>query len=147
MAVQRNLSDIPAVAIYKINQSLDLFCWPYLAACRILVPQPGMEPLPLHWECRFLTTGPPGKSLLISRFLHSCVCVSHSVISNSMRSPWTSVHGILQARILGGGGCHFLPQGIFPTQGSNPGILHCRQIFHWLSHQGSPFALITKFNF
>ena len=117
MAVQRNLSDIPAVAIYKINQSLDLFCWPYLAACRILVPQPGMEPLPLHWECRFLTTGPPGKSLLISRFLHSCVCVSHSVISNSMRSPWTSVHGILQARILGGGGAAiFFPRGSSPPR-------------------------------
>ena len=26
-----------------------------------------------------------------------------------------------------GVGCHFLPQGIFPTQGSNPGLLHCRQ--------------------
>ena len=27
-----------------------------------------------------------------------------------------------------GVGCHFLLQGIFPTQGSNPGLLHCRQI-------------------
>ena len=26
-----------------------------------------------------------------------------------------------------GVGCHFLLQGIFPTQGSNPGLLHCRQ--------------------
>ena len=25
-------------------------------------------------------------------------------------------------------GCHFLPQGIFPTERSNPGLLHCRQI-------------------
>ena len=32
-----------------------------------------------------------------------------------------------------GVGCHFLLQGIFPTQGSNPGLLHCRQ-----SHQGGP---------
>ena len=32
-----------------------------------------------------------------------------------------------------GGGCHFLFQGIFPTQGSNPGLLHSH-----LSHQGSP---------
>ena len=29
-------------------------------------------------------------------------------------------------------------QGIFPTQGSNPGLLHCRQILYQLSHQGSP---------
>ena len=29
-------------------------------------------------------------------------------------------------------------QGIFPTQGSNPGLLHCRWILYLLSHQGSP---------
>ena len=32
-----------------------------------LVPWPGTEPGPLHWECRVLTTGPPGKSLLYSK--------------------------------------------------------------------------------
>ena len=31
-----------------------------------------------------------------------------------------------------------LLQGIFPTQGSNPGLLHCRQILYQLSNQGSP---------
>ena len=31
--------------------------------------------------------------------------------------------------------CHFLLQGIFLTQGSNPGLLHCRQILYCLSHQ------------
>ena len=35
---------------------------PRRAACRILVPQPGVEPRPLQWKCRVLTTGPPGKS-------------------------------------------------------------------------------------
>ena len=34
--------------------------------------------------------------------------------------------------------CHFLLQGIFPTQGSNPGLLHHRQMLYRLSHQGSP---------
>ena len=33
--------------------------------------------------------------------------------------------------------CHFLLQGIFPTQGSNPGLPHCRQMLYRLSHQGS----------
>ena len=33
--------------------------------------------------------------------------------------------------------CHFLLQGIFQTQGSNPGLLHCRQTLYRLSHQGS----------
>ena len=35
-------------------------------------------------------------------------------------------------------GCHFLLQGIFPTQESNPGLPHCRQMLYCLSHQGSP---------
>ena len=34
-------------------------------------------------------------------------------------------------------GCHFLLQGIFLTQGSNPGLPPCRQMFYRLSHQGS----------
>ena len=34
-------------------------------------------------------------------------------------------------------GHHFLLQGIFPTQESNPGLLHCRQILDCLSHQGN----------
>ena len=33
--------------------------------------------------------------------------------------------------------CHFLLQGIFLTQGSNPGLPHCRQTLYRLSHQGS----------
>ena len=36
-----------------------------------------------------------------------------------------------------GVGCHFLLQGIFPTQGWNPGLLHRRQIPYCLSHQKS----------
>ena len=35
-----------------------------------------------------------------------------------------------------GVGCHFLLQRIFPTQGSNPGLLLCRQMLYLLSHQG-----------
>ena len=38
-------------------------------------------------------------------------------------------------------GCHALLQGIFPTQGSNPGLPHCRWILYRLSHQGSPRIL------
>ena len=34
--------------------------------------------------------------------------------------------------------CHVLLQEIFPSQGSNPGLSHCRQILYCLSHQGSP---------
>ena len=57
-------------------------------------------------------------------------------------TSWTVVHqpslsmGILQARILEWVACFFL-QGIFPTQASNPGLLHCRPILYHLSHQES----------
>ena len=37
-------------------------------------------------------------------------------------------------------GCHSLLRGIFPTQGLNPGLPHCRQILYHLSYQGSPYA-------
>ena len=36
--------------------------------------------------------------------------------------------------------CHFFLQEIFPTQGLNLGLLHCRQMLYHLSHQGSPIA-------
>ena len=75
------------------------------------------------------------------------VCVSHSVVPNSLRP-----HGLQSTRFLcpwdfpgkdtwkgNGVGCHFLLQGIFPTQGSNPGLLYCRQILYRLSYKGSPF--------
>ena len=35
-------------------------------------------------------------------------------------------------------GCHALLQGIFPTQGLNPGLPHCREILYCLNQQGSP---------
>ena len=35
-------------------------------------------------------------------------------------------------------GCHALLQGIFPAQGSNPGLQNCRQFLYRLRHQGNP---------
>ena len=46
--------------------------------------------------------------------------------------------GILQAGMLEWVAIH---QGIFPTQGLNPGLPHCRRILHHLSQQGSPGTL------
>ena len=51
--------------------------------------------------------------------------------------PGFSVHGILQARILKWVAILF-SKGIFPTWGSNPGLLYCRQILYCLTYQGSP---------
>ena len=50
-----------------------------------------------------------------------------------------------------GGGCHFLIQGILPSQGLNPGLLPCRKILYRFElqqmQQGSPFASCPCINF
>ena len=51
--------------------------------------------------------------------------------------PGSSVTGNSPGKNTGVG-CHALLYGIFPTQGSNTGLVHCRQILYHLSHQGSP---------
>ena len=57
-------------------------------------------------------------------------------------SLWTVVHQALCPWDFPGKntgvGSHFLLQGIFLTQGSNPGLLHCRQILYQWRYQGSP---------
>ena len=67
--------------------------------------------------------------------------LSCSVVFNSLQP-----HGLQPARLLypwnyisknTGESCHALLQGIFPTQGSNPGLPYCRWILYRLSHQGS----------
>ena len=54
--------------------------------------------------------------------------------------PGSSVHGDSTGK-NNRVGCHALLQGIFPTQRSNPGFPHCRQVLYCLSHQGSPRIL------
>ena len=50
--------------------------------------------------------------------------------------PGSSVHEDSSGKDIGVG-----IQGIFPTQGSNPGLPHCRRILYQQSHQGSPRIL------
>ena len=69
---------------------------------------------------------------------------SRSVVSDSLwpqwlHSPWNS-----PGKTTGVGSLSLL-QGIFPTQGSNPGLLHCRQILFQLSHKGSSIFLWAPF--
>ena len=54
--------------------------------------------------------------------------------------PGSSIHGDSSGQNTGVG-CHALLQGLFPTQGLNPGLPHCRWILCHLSHQGSPRIL------
>ena len=70
----------------------------------------------------------------------SCSVVSDSLRSHGLYSARSSVYGDApgySTRV----GCHALLQGIFPTQGSNPGVPHYRRIPYCLSHQGSPSLL------
>ena len=67
----------------------------------------------------------------------SCSVVSNSLGPQGLQPPillclWNSPGKHT------GMGSHALLQGIFLTQGSNPGLQHCRQILCHLSHQGSP---------
>ena len=54
--------------------------------------------------------------------------------------PGSSVHWESPGKDSGVG-YHALLQGIFPTKGSNPGLLHCGRILCYLSQQGSPRIL------
>ena len=65
----------------------------------------------------------------------SCSVVSGSLWPRGLYSPWNS-----SGHNTGVGSLSLL-LGIFPTQGSNPGLPHCRRILYQVSHQGSPRIL------
>ena len=67
----------------------------------------------------------------------SCSVVSDSLRPHGLYSPWNS-----PGQNTGVGNCPLL-QGIFPTQGLNPGLLHCRWIFYQLSHQRSLYLQLN----
>ena len=69
--------------------------------------------------------------------LSSCESERHSAVSESLLpqglySPWNSPGQNTEVGSLS------LLQQIFPTQGSKPGLRHCRRIISQLSHKGSP---------
>ena len=79
-------------------------------------------------------------SLCVCVYVCVCVCEGCSVMSSPLQphglySPWHS-----PGQNTGVGSLSLL-QGIFPTQGSNPGLPNCRQVLYQLSHQGSPRIL------
>ena len=94
--------------------------------------------------CLSVYMAPCLKRLSFTSGIHSRACVYQnffSIVSDSLRP-----HGLQPTRLLHpqdfpgkrtGVGCHFLLQGIFLTQGSNPGLPHCRQTLYHLSHQGN----------
>ena len=69
--------------------------------------------------------------LLLCVVAQSCLTVCHAIDCSrqALLCPWNSAG---KNTVVG---CHSLLQGIFLTQGWNPGLLHCGQILHHLSHQ------------
>ena len=76
------------------------------------------------------------------------VCVSRSVVSDSLQP-----HGLQPTSLLcpwdfpGKStkvGCHFLLQEVFPTQGTNLCLLHCKQILYHLNHQEALIVRVSE---
>ena len=94
------------------------------------------------WE--MLIVGP---AVCVCVCLSVCLCcamLSRSVVSGFLRPhglcTGSSAHGDSSGKNTGVG-FHAVLQGIFPTLGSNWGLLHCRWILYHLSHQGIPRIL------
>ena len=79
------------------------------------IPDPGIKPTCPALAGGFFTTEPPEKPLCT--LLH----------------PWDFPGK--RTRV----GCHFFLQQIFPTQGSNPGLLHCRQMLYFPDPPGKSY--------
>ena len=77
---------------------------------------------------------------VLSHFNHIWFLRSHELWPARLFCPWDSPGKNT------GVDCHFLLQVIIPTQGSNPGLLHCRWILYRLSHQGSQFMCVLSIN-
>ena len=94
------------------------------------------------YKCRSGIVGSNPKSLFNVLRTHQTVFQSSCTILDSLScvqlfvTPWTNSPWNSPGQNTGVGSCSLL-QGIFPTQGSNPGLPHCRQIFYQLSCQGS----------
>ena len=107
------------------------------------LPQPGIKPVSLTSPAlasKFLTTRATSEvpeiwmkwkkvTQTCRKWTESCSVVSNSLLLHGY-SPWNSL-----GQNTGAGSLSLL-QGIFPTQGSNPGLLHCRWILYQLSHVG-----------
>ena len=112
-----------------------------------VLPDLGIEPMSLilaggffitstTWEAHYI----PCAVLCCAVLLLSCLVMSNSLCPMDCSRPGSSVHGDSPGKNTRVG-CHTLLQGTFPTQGSNPGLLHYRHILYHLSHQGSPRIL------
>ena len=88
----------------------------------------GVDPVLLNFQVRPETW--------LTLWKCKCKCKSLSRVWLFV-TQWTIQSWISPGQNTGVGSLSLL-QEIFPTQGSNPGLSHCRQILYQLSHKGSP---------
>ena len=95
--------------------------------------QPPLFPFVLFWKFRPTQFQPIHvKWIRPTSRSESCSVVSNFLQPHGLYSPWSS-----PGQNTGVGSLSLL-EGIFPTQGWNPGLPHCRWILYQLSHKGSP---------
>ena len=84
-------------------------------------------------------------------YTYLCLYIVLRIVAQSFLTLWdpmeysppgSSVHGASPNENTGAG-CHALLQEIFPNQGSNPVLPHCKHILYRLSHQGVPYIYIA----
>ena len=114
--------------------------WEPAAFCSVLFGKQGnlSEPQLILCNRRIVTPEPHGCAI------QGCLKVKSLSHVQLFATPWTVAYKTPPSmeffRQENWSGLPFLLQGIFPTQGSNPGFPHCRQMLYPLSHQGSPKA-------
>ena len=128
---------LPGSSAHGILQT-GLLGWVAMHPLQGFFPTKGLNPCLLYWQAGSLSLAPPGKPIIYrcAVLLLSCSVMSNSLCPMDYSPPGSSVHGDSPGKNTKVG-CHTLLQGIFPTQGSNPGLLHYRHILYHLSHQGS----------
>ena len=89
---------------------------------------------PQRSSCLFVIILPTLPLIVLCLVAQSCPTLCNPM---DCSLPGSSVHGDSPGKNIRVG-CHALLQGIFPTQGSNPGLPHYRCYFYHLSHQRNP---------
>ena len=157
MSLSKNgVEYVHGIVVVQLLNHVQVFVTPWAAACQASLS------ITISWsllKLMFIELVIPSSHLILchplllpSIFLASGYFVMSQLFASDGQSigtsvtPWlfatlwtvASVHGVLQARTLEW--VAIILQGIFPIQGSNLGLQHCRQILYHLSHQGSPWT-------
>ena len=120
---------------HNIGGEIVIACWRWILKGKSFHK---LAPKTQTWS-PILKSSPSVPARLVSSVVSNSLSVSCSVVTHFLppmdcSPPGSSIHRNLQARILEWVAILF--QGIFPTQGWNPGLWHCRQILYHLSHKG-----------